>query len=80
MNLTNREKQLVTLAYYQGSCDNAKVSARREMFPMLDNAAVLSATKLLDELGLEYPDTEDLHKFYQEMEEITLYLCKEGNK
>ena len=80
MNLTNREKQLVTLAYYQGSCDNCKVSARQEMFPVLDKAAIVSATRVLEELGLEYPDTEDLLKFYKEMEEITLYLCKEGNK
>ena len=80
MNLTNREKQLVTLAYYQGSCDNAKVSARKEMFPILDQAAKVSASKLLEELGLEYPDTTDLFNFYQEMEEITLYLCKENNK
>ena len=74
MNLTNREKQLVTLAYYQGSCDNCKVSAKRESFPMLDNAARLAAQQLLEELGLEYPDTQDLDAFFNEMEEITTCL------
>ena len=44
---------------------------------MLDRAARLSATKLLEELGLQYPDIVELYKFYEEMEEITLYLCKE---
>ena len=80
MNLTNREKQLVTLAYYQGSCDNEKTKNPKEMFPMLDRAAIESATKLLEELGLDYPNTDDLYKFYDEMEEITLYLCKEGQR
>ena len=64
MNLTNREKQLVTLAYYQGSCDNCKVSAKRESFTMLDNAARLAAQQLLEELGLEYPDTQDIDAFF----------------
>ena len=79
MNLTNREKQLVTLAYYHGSSDNEKTKNPPEMYPVLDKAARLSATKLLEELGLEYPDTTDLFNFYQEMEELTLYLCKEKN-
>ena len=80
MNLTNREKQLVTLAYYQGSCDNCKVYAKRESFPMLDNAARIAAQQLLEELGLEYPDTQDLDAFFNEMEEITTYLCKESQR
>lgn len=80
MNLTNREKQLVTLAYYQGSCDNCKVSAKRESFPMLDNAARIAAQQLLEELGLEYPDTQDIDAFFNEMEHITIYLCKEGQR
>jgi hypothetical protein len=80
VNLTNREKQLVTLAYYQGSCDNAKVSARQEMFSLLDKAAIESASRVLEELGLEYPDTTELKAFWNEMEHITLYLCKEGNR
>ena len=80
MNLTNREKQLVTLAYYQGSCDNCKVSAKRESFTMLDNAARLAAQQLLEELGLEYPDTQDIDAFFNEMEHITIYLCKEGQR
>ena len=80
MNLTNREKQLVTLAYYQGSCDNAKVSARQEMFHVLDEAAIESATRVLEELGLDYPDTQDIEVFWKEMDEITLYLCKEGQR
>ena len=79
MNLTNREKELVTAAYYHGSADNEKTKSPKEMHPMLDRAARLSATKLLEELGLEYPDTTDLFNFYQEMEELTLYLCKEKN-
>tara|TARA_R110002012_G_scaffold50936_2_gene131866 strand:+ start:5292 stop:5534 length:243 start_codon:yes stop_codon:yes gene_type:complete len=80
VNLTNREKQLVTLAYYQGSCDNAKVSARHEMFAVLDQAAIESATRVLEELGLEYPNTQDIEAFWKEMDEITLYLCKEGQR
>jgi len=80
MNLTNREKQLVTLAYYQGSCDNCKVSAKREDFPMLNNAARLASEQLLEELGLEYPDTQDIDAFFNEMEEITTYLCKESQR
>ena len=80
MNLTKREKQLVTLAYYQGSCDNCKVSAKRETFTMLDNAARLAAQQLLEELGLEYPDTQDIDAFFNEMEEITTYLCKESQR
>jgi len=77
MNLTNYEKQLVTAAYYHGSADNEKTKTPKEMHPMLDRAARLSATKLLEELGLQYPDIVELYKFYEEMEEITLYLCKE---
>ena len=53
MNLTNREKQLVTLAYYQGSCDNCKITSKPELHGMLSNAAFESSTKLLEELGLE---------------------------
>ena len=76
--LTNREKQLVTLAYYQGSCDNCKATTKPELHEMLSNSARLASTKLLEELGLEYPDTDELDNFLDEMEEITLYLCKES--
>ena len=76
--LTNREKQLVTLAYYQGSCDNCKASSKPESYQMLDDSARVASTKLLEELGLEYPDTEELDSFLDEMEEITMYLCKES--
>lgn len=76
--LTNREKQLVTLAYYQGSCDNCKASSKPESYQMLDDSARVASTKLLEELGLEYPDTKELDSFLDEMEEITLYLCKES--
>ena len=48
MNLTNREKELVTAAYYHGSADNEKTKSPKEMHPMLDRAARLSATKLLE--------------------------------
>ena len=80
MNLTNREKQLVTLAYYQGSCDNAKVASRLEQYDILDKATVIAATRVLEELGLEYPDTTEINTFWKEMEEITIYLCKEGQR
>lgn len=80
MNLTNREKQLVILAYYQGSCDNAKVASRLEQHDMLDKATVIAATRVLEELGLEYPDTTEINTFWREMEEITTYLCKEGQR
>jgi hypothetical protein len=76
--LTNREKQLVTLAYYQGSCDNCKASSKPESYQMLDDSARVASTKLLEELGLEYPDTKELDSFLDEMEEITMYLCKES--
>ena len=84
--LDNREKRLVTLAYYQGTCDNAKFM--NELLPekyrheedTLDQAVIYSTTKVLAELGLEFPsswENEDLYKYLQEMEEITGYLCKE---
>ena len=84
--LDNREKRLVTLAYYQGTCDNAKVMNEllsqkdRHEEDTLDQAVIYSTTKVLAELGLEFPSTwenEDLYKYLQEMEEITAYLCKE---
>ena len=80
MNLTNREKQLVTLAYYQGSCDNTKISIPVEKHALLDKAVIESSTRVLEELGLEYPDTTELKAFREEMENITFYLCKEVNK
>jgi hypothetical protein len=46
----------------------------------LNQAVIYSTTKVLAELGLEFPSTwenEDLYKYLQEMEEITGYLCKE---
>ncbi len=84
--LDNREKRLVTLAYYQGTCDNAKVMNEllsqkdRHKEDTLDQAVLYSTTKVLAELGLEFPsswENEDLYKYLQEMEEITAYLCKE---
>ena len=50
------------------------------MFAVLDQAAIESATRVLEELGLEYPNTQDIEAFWKEMDEITLYLCKEGQR
>jgi hypothetical protein len=47
---------------------------------MLDKATVIAATRVLEELGLEYPDTTEINTFWREMEEITTYLCKEGQR
>ena len=78
--LSNREKELVTLAYYQGSCDNYKLSVSSEKFANLDKAVVESALSVLEELGLRLPQLGELDEYFKEMEEITLYLCKESNR
>ncbi len=84
--LSNREKKLVTLAYYQGTCDNSEIVndllPRKEKFNIsfLKRAVYRSTSKVLDEFGLEFPDTDefnDLYDYLAEMEEITGYLCKE---
>jgi hypothetical protein len=84
--LSNREKKLVTLAYYQGTCDNSEIVndllPRKEKFDIsfLKRAVYRSTSKVLDEFGLDFPDTgefNDLYDYLCEMEEITAYLCKE---
>jgi hypothetical protein len=78
--LSNREKELVTLAYYQGSCDNYKLSVSSEKFANLDKAVIESSLSVLEELGLRLPQLGELDEYFKEMEEITLYLCKESNR
>ena len=78
--LSNREKELVTLAYYQGSSDNYKLSVSSEKFAVLDKAVVESALSVLEELGLRLPQIGELDEYFAEMEEITQYLCKESNR
>ena len=78
--LSNREKELVTLAYYQGSADNYKLSVGAEKFETLDKAVIESSLSVLEELGLRLPQIGELEDYFKEMEEITLYLCKESNR
>ena len=78
--LSNREKMLVALAYYQGACDNVKVHSPKDKHEMLQDAAMKSADGILIELGISMPDiseSKDLYDFMWEMEEITKILCKE---
>ena len=79
--LSNREKKLVALAYYQGACDNVKVHSHKDRHEMLQDAALKSADGVLAEFGISMPDfkeMDDLYDYMQEMEEITKILCKEG--
>ena len=78
--LSNKEKMLVTLSYYQGACDNVKMHSPRDKHEMLQEAALRSAQGILEELGISMPnawESKDLYDFMQEMEEITGILCKE---
>jgi hypothetical protein len=54
--------------------------AKVDQHSLLDKAVIESTTKFLEELGLEYPDTTGLQDFWDEMENITFYLCKENQK
>ena len=58
--LSNREKELVTLAYYQGSADNYKLSVGAEKFETLDKAVIESSLSVLEELGLRLPQIGEL--------------------
>lgn len=78
--LSNREKMLVTLSYYQGACDNVKMHTPIEKHEMLQNAVIASTSKILEELGIGMPnpsENKDLYDYMQEMEQITGILCKE---
>ncbi len=78
--LSNKEKMLVTLAYYQGACDNMKYYTPHERHENLQNGAIKSANSVLKEFGLGMPnvhETTDLYNYMDEMEEITGILCKE---
>ena len=78
--LSNKEKMLVTLAYYQGACDNVKMHTPVEKHDMLQDAVIKSTSKILEELGIDMPnpyENKDLYDYMQEMEEITGILCKE---
>ena len=78
--LSNKEKMLVTLSYYQGACDNVKMHSPRDKHEMLQNAVIASTSKILEELGIGMPnpfENKDLYDYMQEMEEITGILCKE---
>ena len=77
--LSNREKMLVALAYYQGACDNVKVHSPEDKHEMLQDAAIKSTEGVLRELGISInlKEMDDLYDYMQEMEEITKILCKE---
>ena len=78
--LSNKEKMLVTLSYYQGACDNVKIHSPIDKHGILQQAAIKSAQGILEELGISMPDfkeMDDLYDYMQEMEEITKILCKE---
>jgi hypothetical protein len=71
--LTNREKQLIILAYYQGGSDVFGT----EFTKKVTSARIKTIKSILSELGLEYPDVDDFEKFMNELNVITEYLCKE---
>ena len=79
--LSNREKMLVALAYYQGACDNVKMHTPVEKHEMLQDGALKSTEGVLRELGISInlKEMDDLYDYMQEMEEITKILCREEN-
>lgn len=77
--LSNREKELVTLAYYQGTCDNQLISEPNADEKMIREAVKIATVKVLEELGLNLPDSSEFNAFMDEMDEITKILIKEND-
>ncbi len=75
--LSNREKELVTLAYYHGTCDNAILNDAAIDIPLHRKSVGLATEKVLNELGLDLPDPKEFMDFMKELEVITQYLLKE---
>jgi len=77
--LSNREKELVTLAYYQGTCDNQLISDPKADEKLTREAVKVATIKVLEELGLNLPDASEFNDFMDEMDEITKILIKEND-
>jgi hypothetical protein len=77
--LSNREKELVTLAYYQGTCDNQLLSDPKTDEKMIREAVKIATEKVLEELGLNLPDASEFNAFMDELDEITKILLKEND-
>ena len=75
--LSGREKALVTLAYYHGTCDNAILNDAAIDIPLHRKSVGLATEKVLNELGLDLPDPKEFMDFMKELEVITQYLLKE---
>jgi len=75
--LSGREKELVTLAYYHGTCDNAILSDPKIDIDLHRKSVGLATQKVLNELGLDVPDPKEFMDFMKELEVITQYLLKE---
>ena len=75
--LSNREKELVTLAYYQGTCDNQLVADPKADKVLIREAVKVATEKVLEELGLSLPNATEFNAFMDEMDEITKILLKE---
>jgi len=75
--LSNREKELCTLAYYQGTCDNQLLSNPKENEQVVREAVKVATEKVLEELGLHLPDATEFNAFMDELDEITKILLKE---
>ena len=72
--LSGREKELVTLAYYHGTCDNAILNDSTIDIPLHRKSVGLATEKVLNELGLDLPDPKEFMDFMKEWEVITQYL------
>ena len=75
--LSNREKELVTLAYYQGTCDNQLLADPKADKVLIREAVKVATEKILEELGLSLPNATEFNAFMDEMDEITKILLKE---
>lgn len=75
--LSNREKELVTLAYYQGTCDNQLLADPKADEVLIREAVKVATEKVLEELGLSLPNAIEFNAFMDEMDEITKILLKE---
>ena len=76
MMLSNREKELCALAYYQGVCDNQILDDRSEAV-IIRKSVNIATNKILRELGLNIPDKTDFNAFLDEMDIISKLLLKE---
>jgi len=75
--LSGREKELVTLAYYHGTCDNAILTDNTIDVQLHRKSVGIATEKVLNELGLDLPDPKEFMDFMKELEVITQYLLKE---